>query len=31
MAARDHWVARTDLDLALLGVAGFSVRKEGRP
>ena len=29
LAARDHWVARTDLDLALLGVSGFSVRKEG--
>jgi outer membrane protein, heavy metal efflux system len=31
LAARDHWVARTELDLALVGVAGFSVRKEGRP
>jgi cobalt-zinc-cadmium efflux system outer membrane protein len=25
-AARDYWVARTELDLALLGVSGFSVR-----
>ena len=28
LAARDHWVARTELDLALLGVSGFSVRRE---
>ena len=28
LAARDYWVARTELDLALLGVSGFSVRRE---
>ena len=29
LAARDYWVAKTELDLALLGVSGFSVRREG--
>jgi cobalt-zinc-cadmium efflux system outer membrane protein len=28
MATRDYWVARTDLETALLGVARFSVRPE---
>jgi cobalt-zinc-cadmium efflux system outer membrane protein len=28
LAARDYWVAKTELDLALLGVSGFSVRRE---
>ena len=27
LAARDYWVARTELDLALKGVSGFSVRR----
>ena len=29
LAARDYWVARTEIDLALLGVGGFSIRREG--
>jgi cobalt-zinc-cadmium efflux system outer membrane protein len=29
LAVRDDWIARTDLDTALLGVGGFSVRREG--
>ena len=29
LAARDYWVARTELDLAVLGVGGFSVRRDG--
>jgi cobalt-zinc-cadmium efflux system outer membrane protein len=29
LAARDYWIARTELDLALLGVGRFSVRREG--
>ena len=28
MATRDYWIARTDLELALLGVGRFSVRPE---
>jgi len=28
LAARDFWVARTELDTALLGVGGFSIRRE---
>ena len=28
VATRDYWVARTELDTALLGVARFSVRPE---
>jgi outer membrane protein, heavy metal efflux system len=28
-AVRDYWVARTELDTALLGVGGFSIRREG--
>lgn len=30
MATRDYWVARTDLEMTLLGVASFSVRSETR-
>lgn len=29
LAVRDYWVARTELDTALLGVGGFSVRRNG--
>ena len=29
VAERDYWVARTELDTAILGVGGFSVRPEG--
>ena len=29
LAVRDYWVARTELDTALLGVGRFSVRREG--
>ena len=29
LATRDYWVARTELDTALLGVGGFSIRREG--
>jgi outer membrane protein, heavy metal efflux system len=28
LATRDYWVARTELETALLGVGGFSVRRE---
>ena len=30
VASRDYWVARTELDAAMRGVGGFSVRPEGR-
>lgn len=29
VATRDYWVAKTELEAALLGVSGFSVRREG--
>ena len=29
LAVRDYWVARTELDTALLGVGGFSIQREG--
>ena len=28
LAVRDYWIARTELDTALLGVGGFSIRRE---
>jgi len=28
LAIRDYWIARTELDTALLGVGGFSIRRE---